>query len=60
MTGTIADHTLIIAVLSIYVNIWFSQFFTIVGFQILFTLWLELPVMKQEVSTLLDAWHLYN
>jgi hypothetical protein len=56
MTGTIASHTAIMQSNPICVNIRFSQFLTIVGFPIFFTLGFELPVMKQEVSTALLFW----
>jgi hypothetical protein len=57
MTCTIAHHTVILAVLPICVNIEFCQFFTIVQNFTLNTLWFELPIMEQEVSTSLLFWN---
>jgi len=67
MIGTIANHTSIMQSKPICVNIRFSQFLSVVGFPILFTLGFELPVMKQKVSTALltgqfssDSFSLHN
>jgi hypothetical protein len=53
MDCTIAHHTSILAVQPICVNFRISQFLSVVGFPILFTLRFELPIMEQEVGTAL-------